>query len=360
MYKSKINSLHKASKLAPIWLSFSIYSLFSCNFATAIDTSSLSRKNSHTLVNVLAQNTPEESNINPPNAEQIKKVAKTPKVTLVQYSILYKDVNVNDKKQTKESELYIWVIKPTGEIEMRRVNLQATGTRGGFSLLNLIKRSRRRLVVRSMGLKGGIQAETNPEGKPSQSELKELHQILIKPIADLLPQKPEEQVVFIPQGDLFLVSFAALQDPNGKYLIEKHTISTAPSVQALDLLYQRKIKHKGKQPFAPKNLTGDDLLIVGNPTAPKTPLKPGEEVCKSPSLPGTEQEAKAIIEMFKTQALIGDAATETTVVQKMPQANIIHLAANAFSNDCNQEHSPDAIALATSEGDDGWLSTCAG
>lgn len=343
MYKSTINSFHQVSKLVPIWLFLSIYSLFSSNFATAIATSSLSRNNSPTLVKVLAQNTPEESNINPPNTEEIKKVAKTQNATLVQYTILYEDVEVDGKKQTQESELYIWVVKPNGEIGMRRVNLKVIGTKGGFSLLNLIKRSRQRLGIGSTGLKGGI-----------QTELKELHQILIKPIADLLPQKPEEQVVFIPQSDLFLVSFAALQDQNGKYLIEKHTISTAPSIQALDLLYQRKIKHKGEQAFAAKNLTGDDLLIVGNPVAPKTPLKPGGEICKSPSLPGAEQEAKAIAEMFKSQALVGDAATETTVGQKMPQAKIIHLAANAFSGDC-KEDSPDAIALATSEGDDGWL-----
>jgi CHAT domain-containing protein len=369
MYKSKTNSLHKAFKLAPIWLLLStkkgtgnsqkaivscsllVYSLFSCNFATAIDTSSLSRKNSHTLVNVLAQNTPEESNINPPNAEQIKQVAKSQNATLVQYSILYEDVNVDGKKQSKESELYIWVVKPNGEIGMRRVNLQATGTRGGFSLLNLIKRSRRRLVVRSMGLKGGIQAEINPEEKLSKSDLKELHQILIKPIADLLPQKPEEQVVFIPQGDLFLVSFAALQDPNGKYLIEKHTISIAPSVQVLDLLYQRKIKLQGEKSFIPGNIKGDELLIVGNPTAPKVSLKPGEKPFQLSPIPGAEEEAKSIAEIFKTKALTGDAATETAIVQRMPQAKIIHLATHT----CKLNNS-NVIALATSNQDDGWLS----
>jgi CHAT domain-containing protein len=104
---------------------------------------------------------------------------------------------------------------------------------------------------------------------------------------------------------------------------------------------------------------------VGNPTAPKTPLKPGGEICKSQPLPGTEKEAKEIAQIFKAPALIGDAATETVIVEKMPQAKIIHLAANAFSNDCEQGNSPDAlaegfggaIALATSERDDGWLRT---
>lgn len=62
-----------------------------------------------------------------------------------------------------------------------------------------------------------------------------LHQFLIDPIADLLPSNSEENVIFIPQGSLFLVPFPALQDKDGKYLIEKHTIRTAPSIQVLDL-----------------------------------------------------------------------------------------------------------------------------
>lgn len=184
-----------------------------------------------------------------------------------------------------------------------------------------------------------------------------MHQVLIEPIANLLPQNPDEKVIFIPQGELFTVLFAALKDANGKYLIEKYTISTAPSIQVLDLLYQRKIKRQGEQTFIPKNITPDELLIVGNPTAPKTPLKPGGEICKSQPLPGTEKEAKEIAQIFKAPALIGDAATETVIVEKMPQAKIIHLAANAFSNDCQEGNSPDAIALATSERDDGWLRT---
>jgi len=68
--------------------------------------------------------------------------------------------------------------------------------------------------------------------------LKQLHQLLIAPIADLLPSDPEAKVAFIPQGSLFLVPFAALQDAEGTYLIEKHTILTAPSIQVLGLTSQ--------------------------------------------------------------------------------------------------------------------------
>jgi CHAT domain-containing protein len=291
-----------------------------------------------------------------PNKSSLVKTAKQLNATLVQYSIISNESIVDGKPQTQESELYIWVVKPTGEVEFRKVDLKAWGKIEKSSFLSLFRRERRRLAARSAGTKG-IQIESSPKETTSLPDLQKLHQVLIEPIANLLPQKPDEKVIFIPQGELFTVPFAALKDANGKYLIEKYTISTAPSIQVLDLLYQRKIKRQGEQPFIPKNITPDELLIVGNPTAPKTPLKPGGEICKSQPLPGTEKEANAIAQIFKAQALIGNAATETVIVEKMPQAKIIHLAANAFSNDCQEGKSPDAIALATSDRDDGWLRT---
>jgi CHAT domain-containing protein len=304
----------------------------------------------------LATEIKDNSSLKEPDKSSFIKVTQQQNATLVQYSIISNESRVDGKPQTQESELYIWVVKPTGKVEFRKVDLKAWGKIEKNSFFNLFRKNRRALGAISAGTKG-IKLESNLKENNSLADLQKLHQVLIEPIADLLPQKPEERVIFIPQGELFTVPFAALKDTNGKYLIEKYTISIAPSIQVLDLLYQRKIKRNGEQPFVPKDITADELLIVGNPTAPKTPLKAGEEVCKSQPLPGTEKEAKAIAQIFKAPALIGDAATETTIVQKMPQAKIIHLAANAFPNDCHKGNSPDAIALASSDRDDGWLRT---
>lgn len=154
---------------------------------------------------------------------------------------------------------------------------------------------------------------------------------------------------------MFLVPFVALQDNNDKYLIEKHIISIAPSIQVLDLLYQRKIKRQSEKLSTQKNtntdIKSDELLIVGNPTAPKLRPKPGGKPLQLLPIPGAEKEAKAIAAIFKTQAITGDAATETAIAQKMPQAKIIHLATHAV-----ELNNSNAIALATSTKDDGWLS----
>ena len=280
------------------------------------------------------------------STEQIKQVAKNQNATLIQYSLL------SDK--TQEAELAIWVIKPTGEVTMRRVDLKALQQKSKYSLSELIKKGRNKIGVGSNYNKG-LEVAPYKENNDTKS-LNQLHKILIQPIADLLPKNPIRRVTFIPQGSLFLVPFAALQDNNGKYLIEKHTISTAPSIQALDLLHQRKTARNNQKPFVPTTMTDDELLIVGNPTAPKVSLTKGDS-CKPPSLPGAEKEAKNIARRFKTQPLIGDAATETAIVQKMPGARIIHLAAMTYPEDCKTNNSPGVVALASSNQDDGWLRT---
>lgn len=328
----------------------------------ALEVSEKSKNRS--LVSLLSQGSPTQDSselktTESLNINQIKQVAKKQNATLVEYSVLTEEVTVKGEKQTQESELLIWVVKPTGEVSMRRIDLQARLAKRGSSLWDLIlgKRRRRSLGARSLELKGGIKV-ADPQEKKSSANWQELHQILIQPIADLLPKTAEEKVVFIPQSQLFRVSFAALQDSDGKYLIEKHTISTAPSIQVLDLLHQRKLTRQDKNSktsFIPAKMTGDELLIVGNPTAPKEPLKIGDKPLNIPPLPGTEEEANNIAKILKTQALTGDAATETEIIGRMSQARIIHLA--TYTPFKETENSPGVIALTSSGQDDGWLRT---
>ncbi len=326
--------------IALSFISILTFSALPLNSAIALEESPTNLKSNFLL---LSQNT-----TNSISTEQIKQVAKNQNATLVQYSLLNED--------TQESELVMWVIKPTGEIIMRRVDLKAWKQKSRTSLLELITKTNSKFNSGNYFNKGGISIEKYTGAKSPKTELKKLHQVLIQPIADLLPKQPEERVIFIPQNKLFLVPFAALQDNNGKYLIEKHTISTAPSIQVLDSLYQRKIARNGEKSFVPKTMTDDELLIVGNPTAPKVSLTKGD-ACKPPSLPGAEKEAKNIAQILKTQALTGDAATETAIVDKMSQARIIHLAAMTYPNDCKTNNSPGVVALASSNQDDGWLRT---
>ncbi|MBD2510071.1 CHAT domain-containing protein [Nostoc muscorum FACHB-395] len=307
-------------------------------YQSALEISERSRN--RTLVNLLAQQL-SISEVNAPSTEQIKQVAKQQNATLVQYSIINDEVIIDGKKQTQESQLYIWVIQPTGDIAFRSVDLKPLWQKEKISLADLITKSRQSIGVSSNYTKGIIKVSP-VQTTNSRDNFQKLHQLLIIPIVDLLPTQPNAHIIFIPQGELFLVPFAALKDTKSKYLIEQHTIATAPSIQALDLLYQRQQKIQG---------VAKDVLIVGNPTMPSISLKPGEPPQKLLQLPGAEQEAKAIAHLFNTQVLTGDAATETAVVQRMPQAKIIHLATTAYLDDRQ------GLALTPSGKDDGLLTS---
>jgi hypothetical protein len=87
------------------------------------------------------------------NTEQIKQVAKQQNATIVQYSII-----------PDESELYIWVIKPTGDIQFRQVDLKAWEKIEKNSFFNLFRRDKRRFSARSKAIKGA-KLESEPKEK---------------------------------------------------------------------------------------------------------------------------------------------------------------------------------------------------
>ena len=151
-----------------------------------------------------------------PNLTEIQTIAQEQNATLVQYSLVANNL------------LYIWVIPPDGEIKFRSVNLPED-----ISLAKLVQFSREQIGVRNRSGDNPTLPITN-----STNHLQQLHQLLIAPIAELLPEKEEELIIFIPHQELFLVPFAALQDEKQTYLIEKHTILTAPSIQSLSFTRQ--------------------------------------------------------------------------------------------------------------------------
>ncbi|MEG4353677.1 CHAT domain-containing protein [Microcoleus sp. LAD1_D3] len=273
-----------------------------------------------------------------PNQEQIRQIAKAQNATLVQYSIIYDRFQIQGKQETRESALYIWVIQPTGEITFRQVDLKPLWQKHKVSLANPVICTQESFDIRSRSSTGLTECPT---------DLPTLHQLLIDPIASLLPKDPNAHVIFIPQGSLFQVPFPALQDPNGTYLIQKHTIRTAPSIQVLDLTRQQ------LQKLVQKPANNGRALVLGNPTMPSVSLSVGEPKQQLSPLPGAEAEARAIAPLLNTQAILGAQGTKAAIVQKMPQASIIHLATHGLLDNLNGLSS--AIALAPSGRDDGLL-----
>jgi CHAT domain-containing protein len=305
----------------------------------------------------LAPSASAQLTINPPNIQQIQQIAKEQNATLVEYSTIGNEA------------LYIWVIKPTGEITFRSVDLASlnidlgkatedtrvfAATRRGLNeqdtaFAEMIRGTRDSLGISENNL-SNQQATNRPHSTPANSQtanpkLQQLYQLLIEPIADLLPTDPNAHVIFIPHQSLFLAPFATLQNAQGQYLIEKHTIIIAPAIQILQLT--RQARQKVRQ-VSPQN-----ILVVGNPTMPKI----GNPPRQLPSLPGSEQEAQIIAKLLNTQAIIGSQATKVSIVKQMSNARIIHLATHGFFKEVKSRDLPGAIALAPSGNDDGFLTS---
>ena len=285
--------------------------------------------------------------VNPPSIEEIQQVARDQNVTLVTYSVIL------------DQALYIWVVHPSGELEFRSfefndsdddglvLNPIATidgpvyrGHAAPSKLDNLVADSR-----------GGLAVVHNN----SIEHLQDLYEVLIAPIEALLPANPEDNVVFVPQGRLFLVPFPALQTPDGSRLIEKHTVLTAPSIQVLDLA--SKLPRQGSG-----FLTANDALVVGNPVMPEVFISgnDGLHPIQLTSLPGAEAEALAIGDFLNIAPLVGDQATEAQIKQKLPTASLIHLATHGLLEYGNPQSSgvvdvPGAVALTPTNDEDGLL-----
>lgn len=295
------------------------------------------RGRARAFIELLAQKTAEHSqlelDITPPGISQIKAIAKNRQATLVNYSII-------EDRQGEESQLYIWVINPQGRIDFRQLNLPEIKQKFSTSVASVARNSRRaaaggldlrnpRLQDYIVSVRGELRTE---RAEPSMVRHKlgfprDAHKMLIAPIADLLPDDPEELVVFVPQDTLFLLPFPALQNEAGEFLIERHTIQISPSLQSLAV-----------RPTVDR-LDTSNALVVGNPAPMPDSLSP---------LVGAEAEAKAIAEILATTPMIGTAATEAKAIAKMQQAKLIHLATHGLFD----EHQGLQSSLAFSAQDD--------
>uniref|UniRef100_A0A1J1JF88 Tetratricopeptide TPR_2 repeat protein n=1 Tax=Planktothrix agardhii TaxID=1160 RepID=A0A1J1JF88_PLAAG len=282
---------------------------------------------------------------------QLQAIARQQNATIVQYSWIFDDFSQDGKQQYRESELYIWVIKPTGEVEFRQADLKLLWQEQNTSLSDIIFAARcfgndacRSDFITASASSNVVTRSNLTSTPPQYRELKELHQLLIKPIEDLLPTNPDERVIFVPTDALFYLPFAALVDEEGKFLIEKHTIVMSPAITVLETT------HKQRQNLSS---SAQDIVIVGNPQMPKLATSPGEEPQPLASLRYAEKEAIEIAKMFNTSALIGANATESTVVERLKTARIIHFATHGIVDNIQPLNS--SVALTPGGSEDGLL-----
>jgi CHAT domain-containing protein/Tfp pilus assembly protein PilF len=257
---------------------------------------------------------------------QIQQTARTQQATLVVYSLV-------GSQQPSHEQLLIWVIQSSGAVTLRSVHLEAGGLKKRVKQLrDLLTQAE---ITRLINAK-----ETTKDLTIFSESLAALYQVLIQPIADLLPRHPLDRLIFLPQGDLFLVPFAALADQTGQPLLERHTILSAPSIQVVNLI-KKPLQRNQSGRTASSGLL-QPALIVGNPVQ---------------DLPAAAAEAQAIARLLHTPALIGKQATRAVILQQMPSKRLIHLATHGSFEPLRGTGLPGFITLAPSGHDDGFLTS---
>ena len=149
--------------------------------------------------------------------------------------------------------------------------------------------------------------------KDPEPSLTLLHEILIKPVSDLLE---EPEIIIVPDRNLYRVPFAALLDESGKYLSETFRIRLVPSLTTMKLIQDSPVDYHCQ--------TG--ALIVGDPDVGDV-IYNGRLKNFLP-LPGARKEAEMVGRLLGVQPLLGEDATKQRVLQKVASVSLIHIAAH--------------------------------
>jgi CHAT domain-containing protein/tetratricopeptide (TPR) repeat protein len=193
----------------------------------------------------------------------------------------------------------VWVIRGAGDIVA--VTLPVARTR----LQQLVDQASRPPVIAIEG------AATKAD--PAERALRVLYDTLVAPIEAVLPA-PGSRLTIVPHGPLFSLSFAALKDRRGRYLIERHPLHDVPSGAVLALGASRPASH------------GRAWLLVADPQP-----RPRAAATLAP-LPEAAREIAAVASVAPPDAvarLVGVRASEPSFRARLADARVVHIAAHA-------------------------------
>lgn len=179
-------------------------------------------------------------------------------------------------------------------------------------------------------------AKCSQAGSDYAPAARELFQLLIAPAEKLL--SGVEHVVIVPDGLLHGLPFQALQDRDNRHLVERWSVSFAPSATALLRMTEAATVRRAA--------AGGDLapfLAVGAPVMP-----PGFA-----ELDHAKKEVENLAAKYKVPAVSGPDATETRIKPAMQNARRIHIATHGKVDENAPLYS--FIVLGRDESNDGLL-----
>ena len=150
----------------------------------------------------------------------------------------------------------------------------------------------------------------------SETTMRMWYKMIVAPVEDLLDGS---ELIVVPEGLLYRIPFAALEDSNGKHLSETHKLRVIPSLTTLKLIQASPANYHSE--------TG--ALIVGDPNVGIVRLRGREEYVSR--LSSAKEEAEMIgklLQIESSRVLTGRQATKQAVLQEINSVSLIHIAAH--------------------------------
>jgi CHAT domain-containing protein/tetratricopeptide (TPR) repeat protein len=229
---------------------------------------------------------------------------------------------------------FVWTLDGTGALHLARAPV------GAARLARLVAAAA--AGPQTLTERGAAPAPKG--GRDPASARRELYRLLVLPVEPWLPRENGRLLTIVPHGPLFRVSFAALRDRRGRYLVERYAMHYVPAGGVLRFSADARLRAAGAPPRA---------LLVADPV----PL-PSASGARLGPLPGARAEVDAVRAVLGGDAsrLVARAATEADVVTRLAESTTIHLATHGLVDD---EHSLDSfVALGrtgVASGTDGRL-----
>lgn len=155
-------------------------------------------------------------------------------------------------------------------------------------------------------LRDRISALPRGHGEGWEEVSRQLYRQLMGPALAQLPESVRHLHI-VPEGSLHYIPFAALLGDDGQFLVEKYTLSVAPSASILKLCRERNPR------------LWRSILMVADPSG---------------RLPGARSEAAAIAALpsVRPLRLVGDDATQANLEAFAEQYDILHFATHGNFN----------------------------
>lgn len=228
-----------------------------------------------------------------------------------------------------EDRTYLWIVTADTATSLPKSHMYRLSV-GGKDLARQVEAFRRQLGARDLDFQGSA---------------RRLYDLVLAVAAPEL--KGKRLLCIVPDGALWDLPFQALQPSATEVLLDRYSLSYAPSLGFLTELAKRKERQPTAAPIVARN-----LLAVGDPelnvkTVDQSALLRGESGLAR--LPEAEREVQSLARLYgpgRSAVYTASQASEPRVKAEAGKFRVLHFATHAFLDD----HNPLYSSLVLSQG----------